>query len=406
MPLYKYTARNKSGQEKSGEMSAPDERALALLLREQGWLLTGSLAVGGSDGKKKKSVLSLELGGVPMIQRILFTQHLGIMLDSGLSLGKALRVLSQQAGKKYFSEVIIGLQKKVEQGTSFADALKNYPKVFPPVYVNMVKLGETSGNLSKVLRELAVQMKKTYDLTRKIKGAMYYPGVILITFIGIGIMLIVYVLPKLVDVFEGIGGELPLTTQLLIKGSKFFNANWLWIAIGLGLLITLLIVGIRTNRGKKGLGTVGLKVPKVGDIIKKINIARFCRTFSSLLKSGVPIVDSLEIVADTLGNVRYHDAVIAASKTVKTGTAISQSFKNVDDIFPPIVTQIMNVGEETGTLDEVLTQLADFYEEEVAQEMDNLSSIIEPIMMLVLGGGVALLAISIIGPIYSLSGQM
>ncbi len=405
MPLFKYTARDKTGQEKAGEMNAPDEHALALMLREQGLLLTSAVSK-GEEGKKKKSVLSMELGGVPMIQKILFTQHLGVMLDAGLSLAKALRVLSQQSGKKYFAEVITTIQKRVEQGSSFAESLNAYPKIFPPVYVSMVKLGEKSGNLSKVLRELAVQMKKTYDLTRKVKGAMYYPAVILLTMVGIGIMLVVYVLPKLVDVFEGLGGDLPLTTRLLISGSKFMQANWLWLVIGTGVLIAIIIFLLRSNSGKKGMSSVGLKIPKIGGIIKKVNIARFCRTFSSLLKSGVPIVDSLQIVAETLGNEKYHEAVINSSKVVKTGTAISQSFAGYEDIFPPIVTQIMNVGEETGTLDEVLTELADFYEEDVAQELENVSSIIEPILMLVLGGGVALLAVSIIGPIYSLSGQL
>lgn len=406
MPLYTYTARTKAGQLKTGELSAPDEHALALLLREQGLLLTQASAPHGGQEGRKKSVFKMELGGVPMIQKILFTRHLSVMLDAGLSLARALRVLCQQAGKKYFGQVLRDIQKRVEEGASFADALKTYPRVFPRMFTSMVKLGESSGNLSRVLNELSIQLQKTYDLTRKIKGAMYYPIVILLTMTGIGIMMIVYVLPKLIDVFENLGADLPLLTRLLISTSKFLTKNWLYFLVGSIILIILLILAFRTEKGKTGMSSFGLKIPKIGGIIRKINLARFCRTFSSLLRSGIPIVDSLKIVADTLGNMKYRQAVLAASEEIKKGTGISQAFQPYDNIFIPIVLQIMAVGEETGKLDDVLSKLAEFYENEVDQEMANISSVIEPILMLVLGGGVGLLAVSIISPIYSLSGQI
>lgn len=406
MPLFKYTARDKTGAKKSGEISAPNKQALALLLREQGLLLTKSESRDGKGKKKGKSILSMDISGVPMIQKILFTEHLAVMLDAGLSISKALRVLSVQAGKKTLGVTLKQIQKKVEQGNALSEALSEYKKIFPTIYVNMVKMGEASGNLSLVLRQLALQMKKTYELTRKVKGAMYYPIVILLTMIGIGIMLVAFVLPKLVDVFEDLGSDLPLTTKILINSSKFIQAYWLYLVIGLGVLVILGVLGFRTEKGKKFLSNLGLRIPKIGSIIRQINISRFCRTFGSLMKSGVPIVDALNIVADTLGNAKYKEAVLVAAKEVKTGKSLHEALQPYNKIFIPIVTQIILVGEETGTLDQVLSQLADFYEEEVAQEMENISSIIEPILMLVLGGGVALLAVSIIGPIYSLSGQM
>lgn len=406
MPIYTYTARTKTGELKSGELSAPDEHALALLLREQGLLLTQARAPQAVQAGGKKSLMKMELGGVPMIQKILFTRHLSVMLDAGLSLARAIRVLSQQAGKKYFGQVLRDVQKRIEEGQSFADALTAYPRVFPRMYTSMVRLGESSGNLSRVLNELSIQLQKTYDLTRKIKGAMYYPIVILLTMIGIGLMLIIYVLPKLIDVFENLGAELPLLTRILISTSKYLNKNWLYFLIGAVILIIVLLLAFRTERGKTGLSSLGLKIPKIGGVIRKINLARFCRTFSSLLRSGIPIVDSLKIVADTLGNMKYRQAVLAAAEEIKKGTGISQAFQPYDDIFIPIVLQIMAVGEETGKLDEVLVKLAEFYEAEVDQEMANISSIIEPILMLVLGGAVGLLAVSIISPIYSLSGKI
>ncbi len=406
MPVYTYTARTKAGQLKSGELSAPDEHALALLLREQGLLLTKAVAPHGGTEAGKKSVFKMELGGVPMFQKILFTRHLSVMLDAGLSLARALRVLSQQAGKKYFGEVLRDIQKRVEEGSAFADALKAYPKVFPRMFTSMVKLGESSGNLSRVLNELSIQLQKTYDLTRKVKGAMYYPIVIVVTMVGIGAMLMIFVLPKLIDVFENLGADLPLMTRILIDSSKFLSKNWLFFLIGAIVLIIFLLLAFRTEKGKTLLSSLGLKIPKIGGVIRKINLARFCRTFSSLLRSGIPIVDSLTIVADTLGNMKYRQAVLAAAEQIKKGVGISQSFQPYDNIFIPIVLQIMAVGEETGKLDEVLSKLAEFYENEVDQEMANISSIIEPILMLVLGGAVGLLAVSIISPIYSLSGAI
>lgn len=406
MPNYKYTARDKTGQAKAGEMSAPSKQALALLLREQGLLLTKTEDKKITGKKSGKSVLSMDISGVPMIQKILFTEHLAVMLDAGLSIAKALRVLSVQAGKKAFSGIILQIQKKVEQGNTFSEALSEHKKVFPSIYVNMVKMGESSGNLSDVLRQLSLQMKKNYELTRKVRGAMYYPAVILLTMIGIGVMLVVFVLPKLIDVFEDMGTDLPLTTKILIAFSKFIENYWLYITIVFAVLIVLTIIAFRSEKGKKIMSNMGLVTPKVGTIIKQINIARFCRTFGSLMKSGVPIVDSLKIVADTLGNAKYKEAVLRAAEEVKTGKSLHESLIPYNKIFIPIVTQIILVGEETGTLDQVLAQLADFYEDEVAQEMENISSVIEPILMLVLGGGVALLAVSIVAPIYSLSGKM
>ncbi|EKD66883.1 MAG: hypothetical protein ACD_48C00690G0001 [uncultured bacterium] len=404
MPLYQYKARSKSGGIKTGEMTAPDDHALAILLREQGLLLTESIIKNSAATEKKG--LRMEIGGVPSFQKILFTRHLSVMLDAGLSLTKALNALSAQSQSNYFSRIISNVKLNVEKGTSFTDALKQYPKVFSKMYISMVHLGETSGNLSIVLKQLSIQMKKNYDLSRKVRGAMYYPAVILLTMIGIGILMIVYVLPKLIAVFEDINAQLPLMTRLLIKISKFANANWIYILIGMGVLVAILSLLRKSEGGKRTLSNFALKIPKIGSVIKKINIARFCRTFSSLLKSGVPVVDSLKILSDTLGNERYREAVLEASQKVKTGTSISKALGSYNDIFWPIVIQIIIVGEETGKLDEVLSSLAGFYEEDVDQEMSNISSIIEPILMLVLGSGVAILAVSIISPIYSLSGQM
>lgn len=384
MPVYTYTARTKTGQLKNGELTAPDEHALALLLREQGLLLTQAIAPHNGKDAGKKNLLKMELGGVPIMDKILFTRHLSVMLDAGLSLARALRVLSEQAGKKYFGQALRDIQKRVEEGAAFADALTAYPQIFPRMYISMVKLGESSGNLSKVLNELSLQLQKNYDLTRKVKGAMYYPIVILITMAGIGIALVVYVLPKLVDVFENLGADLPLLTRLLIDSSKFLNKNWLSFLIGALVLVILLVLAFRTEKGKTGMSSFGLKIPKIGGIIRKINLARFCRTFSSLLRSGIPIVDSLKIVADTLGNMKYRQAVLAASEEIKKGTGISKAFQSYNDIFIPVVLQIMAVGEETGKLDNVLTKLAEFYESETDQEMSNISSIIEPILMLIL----------------------
>jgi len=252
-------------------------------------------------------------------------------------------------------------------------------------------------------------MKKDYDLKRKVKGAMIYPIIILCLMIGVAIMMVVVVIPKLIKVFEEAGVILPLTTRILISVTNFLLHNGLLVGLGLGGVGIILFLFGRRKTGSKFTNRLWLILPIISGITKKVNLARFARTLSSLMKSGVPIVQSLNITALTLGNMYYRNILLESAKEVKKGTPITNSIeeqKNSNKLFPPVVTQMIAVGEETGTLDNILEDLALFYEQEVSDTMQNLSSIIEPILMVILGLGVGFMAVSIITPIYGLMGQM
>lgn len=403
MPLFYYKGRtSKTGELKEGDITAPDERSLAAQLRDQGILLT-EVTLKNKEEKTGFSKFNINISGVSLIQKILFTRDLKIMLDAGISLSRAIGILATQTTNKDLSDALLDVQRGVEKGDTFSSMLAKYPKIFSPIFISMVSLGEKSGNLSSVLDQLAIQMKKDYDLMRKVKGAMYYPAVILVTMVVISIIIVGYVLPKLIEVLEEMGTTLPWTTRLFIGISKFLTTNWiLTLAVIIALIVFVFILS-KSHKGKKALSTFALKLPKISGLVKKVNLARFARALSSLLKSGIPIVNALKIVSDILGNKLYKEATLEASKEIKKGTSIVEVFKKHDKLFLPMVIQIMSVGEETGTLDEVLTKLAEFYEDEVDQEVTNISSIIEPILMLVLGAGVGILAVSVISPIYSLS---
>ncbi len=402
MATYSYEAKNKNGEDHKGEMVVADKRTLTETLRKKGLYLVHS-----EEKKKKKSLLDIQITtGVPLMEKVLFTRHLAIMLKSGLSLSRALGNLKDQTKNKYFKEILSEIYKGVESGKPLAESMSAYPRIFPSMFTSMINIGELSGSLDKVLLQLAFQMQRDYELIRKVKGAMYYPIVILTAMVGIAIMMVVFVMPKLTQIFDSFEADLPITTKMLIGASNFLIYKWP-IAVGvLAVIVVLFVMFFKTEKGKQMSSMAGLKLPKVGMIIKEINTARFARSLSSMLKSGVPVVKALEITAASLGNLKYREALLYSAEIVKKGDSLSQGLAKFSNIFPPVVNQIISVGEETGSLDEILNEIASFYESEVDQELKNISSIIEPVLMLILGVGVAVVAVSVISPIYSLTGQI
>ena len=407
MPNFFYIARDKTGQKIQGNLSASDKHALARLLRDEGLILVKAKI------EKKKSLLGRKILGkftpVSLLRKQLFTKHLAVMLKAGLPLSRALRILAKGEQKGKLKNIITDLHQGIEKGDSFAKSLEKYSDTFPSIFVSMIRVGETSGRLEEVLKYLSLQMKKDYDLKRKVKGAMIYPIIILCLMIGVAIMMVVIVIPKLIKVFEEAGVILPLTTRILVSVTNFLLHNGLLVGLGLGGVGIILFLFGRRKTGSKFTNKLWLILPIISGITKKVNLARFARTLSSLIKSGVPIVQSLNITALTLGNIYYRNILFESAKGVKKGTPITNSIeeqKNSNKLFPPIVTRMIAVGEETGTLDNILEDLALFYEQEVSDTMQNLSSIIEPILMVILGLGVGLMAVSIITPIYGLMGQV
>jgi len=399
---FKYTARNKTGELESGELEIGSERELADYLRNKGWLLTSAEAIKSAEKTHKEFKLPF-FNQVKMVEKIFFTQNLQVMVKAGLSVSIALKTLAQQTTNKAFQIILIDLHQRVDKGDSLADSLALYPKVFPELFVNMVKAGEKSGKLEDVLLQLTTQLRKSHALIAKVRGALTYPIIVITAMIGIGIAMITLVIPKITGIFEEVNATLPLPTRILIAISDFAVAHGLILA---GLSIAMAIIFVRLihiPRGRFIWHGLLLSLPILAPILRKINLAKFARTFSSLIKTDIPVVQAFQITASTLGNSHYRAAVESAAERVKKGVQIATILKEYDKLFPPLIVQMVLVGEETGTIDTILEELAAFYEDDVDRTMSNLTTILEPVLILILGLGVGALAVSIIMPIYSLT---
>ncbi|MBT4277590.1 type II secretion system F family protein [Candidatus Falkowbacteria bacterium] len=340
---------------------------------------------------------------IPSAEKIFFVQHLRVMVKAGVSLAGALNALSSQSENKRFKNILIEIKEGVEKGNTFSKSLKKHKDVFGDLFVSMIEAGEISGKLESSLEQIFIQVKKDHEIKSKIKGAMIYPAVILFAMTIIGILMMIFVIPKLTEVFSEFNVELPLATRVLINASDLMLNHGILMSFGLIILITGFLTLIKTEKGKFYFHFFLLHSPIFGKIIKKINLARFSRTLSSLLRTDIPITKTLGMTSQILGNVIYKKVILEASKKVTKGVNIAATLKNEKDIFPPVVTEMVTVGEETGSLDDVLVEMAEFYEDEVDQTMKNLPAIIEPLLILVLGFGVALMAMAIIMPMYSLT---
>jgi len=361
--------------------------------------------------KKKKSLSTIDkinaylltLQRVPLKERLFFVQHLVPMLRVGISLPKGLRTLSKQSGNKFFKSILVEVAEKVDGGETLANSIRPYKKVFGELFVSMIETGEVSGNLEKVLEQLYLQMKKDHHLTSKVRGALTYPAVILFAMFGIMAFMFVVVIPQMTEIFTEMDVDLPLATKILISVSNAIANNLLISVIILIVAVLVFIKMIRTKKGKYIFHGLILKMPIVGSIVKKINIARFARNISSLLKTDIMIVKSFQVTANVLGNLHYRNAVLDMSEQIKKGEKLYDTIQKYPKLFPPVVQQMIDVGEETGELDSILMELAEFYEGEVDQIMSDLPALIEPLLILVLGVGVGGIAVAVIMPMYSLS---
>ncbi|MFA6512098.1 MAG: type II secretion system F family protein [Patescibacteria group bacterium] len=403
MPIYHYSAKNEDGEVEKGQVKLPNEEALRTHLIGKNLAL---VSVESIEEEKKKSGfdawLTKHTTRISVVQKIFFTQNLEVMLRTGFSLSEALKTLALQVSNKTFKKIIGELQSDVEKGQTLADAMRKHQNIFSELFINMIAVGEASGKLDEVLKRLTLQLKKDHALITKVKGALTYPIIVIVAMIGIGIGMIVFVLPQITSLFEG-KADLPLPTKILLGLSDFTRENGILLGIGVVILIGLFIMGLRTPSGHALWDRLVLRLPVAGNIIKKVNIAKFTRTFSSLLETDIPIVQVMEIISRTLSNSQYQNALLAAAERLKKGERLTDSLSGYDRLFPPLVTQMFSVGEQSGTLNDVSSEIATFYEEEVDNTMANLSTIIEPVLMLFLGVGVAALAIAVIMPIYSLS---
>ncbi len=345
----------------------------------------------------------LKLSRVSLKERLFFAQHLGVMLRAGISLSTAIKTLAKQTKNKHFIYILNDVGTKVEKGSSFADSLMPYKKIFGELFISMIEAGELSGKLEEVLGQLFIQMKKEHTLISRVKGALTYPAVIIMAMFGIGTFMIIFVVPKITAMFKDFNAELPLPTRILIAVSNTIVNHGLVTAVSFIAFIIIFIRILKTYKGKYIFQAILLKMPIISPIIKKINLARFARNISSLLKTDIMIIKTFQITANVLGNLHYRKALLDMSDKIKKGGKINEVIKSYPKLFTPVVTQMVEVGEETGELDNILIELAEFYEDEVNQIMENLPSIIEPLLILMLGLGVGSMAVAIIMPMYALT---
>lgn len=398
MPVFTYKGKTLAGTLVSGELKTKNRAGLERILRSKKILVTSV--------STKPSQINLRIGtGIKKVHISRFTRQFATMIGAGLPMVQCLEILSQQMESAELRRVIGEVKESVQAGTTLAEALSRHKKVFDDLYVNMVDAGEIGGALDTILVRLAIYREKADALVRKVKGAMIYPAVVMTVAIGVTFIMLTYIVPIFAKMFEGLGAELPAPTQFVLSLSAFLRAN---ILTGLGLLIALIIAYkyySKTPGGRLNIDRVKLRLPLLGDLIRKSAIARFSRTLSTLISSGVSILDALDITARTSGNRVIHDAIKKSILSIAEGETITQPLKE-SKVFPPMVVQMISVGEKTGGLDEMLSKIADFYDEEVDAAVAALTSVIEPVIIVFMGIVIGGILIAMYLPMFDIIGQI
>ncbi len=402
MPRYSYFGKSLTGESRSGALEAKNKQDLAKILRQEGCILVSAVSDEEVASKNKFNFSIPFLNKVPLKEKIMLARNLRVMVMAGISLPKSLSILAGQSKSKKLRRALLKISQEIIEGKTFSGSLYSYPHIFSELFCSMIKVGEESGTMEESLKVLTTQMEREYELKSKIKSAMIYPAFILATMFLIGILMLVVVVPRLSETFVELGITLPLTTRIIIGTGNFLARFWYIIPVVLLGLVFLTRFLMSTNQGKRAFNKLSLKVPIIRLLTKQLNSAYTVRTLSSLISAGIPIVRSLEITAGTLTNVFYKEAILEVAEQVKKGFKLSRALKPYENIYPTLVIQMMEVGEETGETAGVLGKLADFFEEEVSNATKNLSVVIEPALMLLIGAIVGFFAISIIQPIYSM----
>jgi len=404
MANFKYIATNSQGKTLNGTIDTTDRAAALAALTKQELRPISVKEVSGRSGISLKNLLGSNK--VKTNDLVIFTRQLSTMISAGVPLVRGLGSLAKHTESQALKKILDGLIKDVEAGAPFGNALAKYPNTFSDVYVNMVRAGESAGILDEILKRLALQQEKNATIRKKIKSAMAYPSVLVVIMIIAFFGLMLFVIPQIGKILKDLGGpdaQLPLLTQAMLGLSAILISYWFIIIPAIGGGIFLLLRYIKTPRGKSQLHHLVLRIPAVKTIIRKVAVARFARTFSALMGAGVAVLEALNVTGHAIGNVVYEEALLEAAEQVKGVKQLSEVIESYEDLFPAIVAQMLSVGEETGQTDTVLVKVADFYEEEVDVAIDGLSAIIEPVMIVLMGSMVGLIAASVMGPIASLS---
>lgn len=399
MPFFHYTAKSPQGQTVKGRVEAKNAHGAAAELRERKLFVIEVKAVNeGSFAEIQKALFGVKYDDI-----VNFTRQLSTMISAGLPLANALNILSQQS-RSEMGQLVTTILQDVEGGMTFADALFKHPKQFDKMYIQLVRAGELGGVLDTVLLRLADNMEKTKAFRGKTKGALIYPVIVVIAMVVVAFIMMIFVIPQMMELYNDFDAELPILTQLLMAVSGFMVSFW-WLVIGGAAAGIFAVRKWRATKvGRQKWDQTLLRLPLFGPLIVKVTLTEFTRIMSLLLSSGVSLLQALEIVMDAVPNVIYQEALTESAKMVEKGVSLSQAIAKFDD-FPPILQQMVAVGEETGKLDDVLLKLSSYFEQESEQAIKNITAAIEPAIMIVLGIGVGLMVIAVIMPIYNLTSQ-
>ena len=398
MPIFVWKAETKKGETKRGELDAADEAAARGLLRRQGYKAI-------TVSEKPKDLLEY----IPFLKKkvsekdvVVFARIFATMINAGLPLIQCLDLLAKQERNKTFAKVINSIKEEIEGGSTLTDALKKYPAIFDDLFINLVAAGESGGVLDVILNRLSGYMEKAMKLKRKVKGAMTYPITVLAVSIGVMAILLLKVIPVFQEMFEGIGSALPAPTQFIVNASQFAQNYFTYMGIGLFILFFVFKRYYATEKGRLALDALVLKSPIFGPLLKKVAVAKFTRTLATMLQSGVPIMEGMGIVSRTSGNKIIEIALMKTRQSISEGKAIAEPLMETG-IFPPMVVQMIAVGEATGALDTMLSKIADFYDDEVDAAVGAMTALLEPFMMVFLGGMVGGMIIAMYLPIFQMA---
>jgi type IV pilus assembly protein PilC len=395
MPNYSWKGRTRGGRIQEGVLVADSKDAAIAALRKQQIIVTAVTEKG------KEFALPTIRGRIKSKEIAVFTRQFSVMIDAGLPLVQCLEILGTQQENKTFRQILHGVRQDVESGSSLAVALRKHPKAFDDLYCNMVAAGEAGGILDTILQRLAQYIEKIVKLRGAVRSAMVYPVAVITIAILVVWIILWKVIPTFATLFEGLGASLPLPTRITIMLSNFIGAWWWLCFLSFGAVIFLLHRYHKTYKGRRHLDGLMLRIPVLGMVLKKIAVARFCRTLSTLVSSGVPILEGLEITARTSGNAIVEDAIMSTRRSVEEGKTIAEPLKGTD-VFPDMVVQMVAVGEQTGALETMLSKIADFYEDEVDEATANLLALLEPIMIFFLGVVIGGIVISMYLPMFDL----
>lgn len=402
MAKFKYVARDSAGNKIEDEIAAKNQQMATQQLRRTGLTVL-------SISEAKGGLLNMRLGKVkPRVtgnDLVLFTRQFSTMVEAGLPVVEILDILLEQTDDPGFKMVVSDVRSDVRAGTDLSSAMAKFPKVFTPLYVNLIRAGEASGDLDIILKRLAVFLEKAASLKRKIVSAMTYPSVSLVMIIGITVGLMVFIVPMFKDIFDKMGAELPLPTRIVMTISDTMMDYWyIWFGVVAGLVVLYKMLG-KSARGRYFMDSVKIKAPVFGELFQKVAISRFSRTFSTMLKSGVPMLASLDIVASTAGNGVVEEAIMASREAVRQGESLATPLSE-SPVFPPMVVRMISVGERTGALESLLEKVAEFYDEQVDAAVESLTSVIEPVMIGIMGVMVGGIVIALFVPILSLQSSI